>query len=1096
MKFFSRWSIATIILLAVLLPAGSFWYYHTRLEYTINEVNANLEAIAQLKINQINDWRKVRLSEATVIMGNQGFSALAARCPSGLSKFEVDQFDEGFKYAQQSYHYSDVLIATPDGQVCLQLNKSSGIPHETLRKNLNEAFSTQKALLKDLYIPPGKTKPVLDMISPFFIQKGKSSVPNGAMVFQYEADLFLYPALAKWPVPSRSAETLLIRRDGDSALYLNELRFQQGAALNLRIPIDRKDVTAVKAVLGDRGPVRGKDYRGTRVLAVIKAVPDTDWLMIAKIDEDEAFASLKRESVFMLAMVLFLMASAFTAMGVMWQHNEKAHYRAMFEAEAAQRKSEERYRNTLDGMMEGCQIIDFEWRFLYMNNIATRYSNHTKEQLIGHKLMEVFPGFERFDVFTAYERCMKERTSQHITSRLDDLNGDKRWYEVSIQPIPEGIFVLVFDITQNKLAEDSVRESEARYRSLFEHMTQGAFRQLADGKIINVNPAALRMFGVSREIFLSRTWDSPEWDFIREDNSPLKADEQPAVIALQTGAPAGTVAGVLNHQTQRRVWMEISAIPEFPESGSKPDQVLTTLHDITDRKLAQAENDRLVSAIDQTGEIVVITDTNGIVQYVNPAFESVTRYSKEEVVGKPASIIKTDTQDDAFYQHLWKTIASGNRWRGRFINQKKDGTLYTEEASVSPVYNANGIMVNHVAVKRDITEYLALQNEKDKLQAQFLQSQKMESIGRLAGGVAHDFNNMLNVIIGHSQLSLESIDLNNPLNSHLLEINKAAVRSADLTRQLLAFARKQTIAPESLDLNEKISGLLNMLKRLIGEDIELSWTPGNQLWKTLIDPSQIDQILANLAVNARDAIDKTGRITIETENVCFDDTYCTHHPGFNAGEYVMLVLSDNGCGMEKSVLDHLFEPFFTTKKVGEGTGLGLATVYGIVKQNNGFIYVYSEPGKGSSFKIYFLRHADPNPVKIKEPAAAAPRGGTETVLVVEDEPVLKDLAKTMLERAGYTVIAASTPSKALRIVEEHGEKIDLLIADVVMPEMTGLDLSKMLIALRPDLKVLFMSGYTANIIAHHGVLDEGVHFLQKPFSAKMLAVKVRETLES
>ncbi len=290
--------------------------------------------------------------------------------------------------------------------------------------------------------------------------------------------------------------------------------------------------------------------------------------------------------------------------------------------------------------------------------------------------------------------------------------------------------------------------------------------------------------------------------------------------------------------------------------------------------------------------------------------------------------------------------------------------------------------------------------------------------------------------------------------------------------------------------------MLNMLQRLIGEDIDLAWMPGHNLWQVRIDPAQIDQIMANLAVNARDAIDKQGKITIETENVVFDSEYCSQHQGIIPGEYVMLALSDDGSGMDKDILEHLFEPFFTTKNVGQGTGLGLATVYGIVRQNEGFINVYSEPGRGSTFKIYLPRHAGPEGAKAIDARAEMPKGGTETILLVEDEEAVLNLAKIMLERLGYKVIAAQNPSEAIRLSEGYKEEINLLLVDVVMPEMTGRDLAERLVLLRPNLRTLFMSGYTANVIAHRGVLDEGVFFIQKPFSTKDLADKLREVLES
>jgi len=392
------------------------------------------------------------------------------------------------------------------------------------------------------------------------------------------------------------------------------------------------------------------------------------------------------------------------------------------------------------------------------------------------------------------------------------------------------------------------------------------------------------------------------------------------------------------------------------------------------------------------------------------------------------------------------------------------------------------------------------ETEKVQLEDQLRHAQKMESVGRLAGGVAHDFNNMLSVIIGHANLTLMQLEPGQPIYTSMEEILGAAERSADLTRQLLAFARKQTIAPKVLDLNLVVSGIFNMLKRLIGEQIELVWNNQEGLWPVKVDPSQIDQILANLCVNASDSIAGGGKIFIEAGNSVVDDAICACHPGFLPGEYLRLSVGDNGCGMDKETRARIFEPFFTTKDPGAGTGLGLATVYGIVKQNGGFIYVYSEPGVGSSFAIYLPRHlgktGDLSRVAPPESEPAPLLSGGETILVVEDEAAILEVTTMILTRLGYRVLPAHTPGAALVLAKEHAGEIHLLLTDVVMPGMNGLELANKLQSLVPGLKRLFMSGYTADIIAHHGVLDEGLQFIHKPFSLTALGAKVREVLDS
>ena len=398
----------------------------------------------------------------------------------------------------------------------------------------------------------------------------------------------------------------------------------------------------------------------------------------------------------------------------------------------------------------------------------------------------------------------------------------------------------------------------------------------------------------------------------------------------------------------------------------------------------------------------------------------------------------------------------------------------------------------------DIIEKKRTEDERSKLEVQLQQAQKMESVGRLAGGVAHDFNNMLMVIIGHAELAMSKLTAETPLLEELRQIRSAAQRSADLTSQLLAFARQQPVVPRIMNLNQAVDGMHKMLRRLIGEDIDLIWKPGDKLWLVKIDPTQVDQILANLVVNARDAISGVGSVSIETRNVVLDEHYCLQHVGCTPGEYVILSVNDTGKGMDSETVQHIFEPFFTTKAAGKGTGLGLSMVYGAIHQNQGFINVYSEPGLGTSFTVYLPRSEETGAIDAITEKAGRPDvlGGTETVLLVEDEAALLDLSRTVLEAQGYRVLTAQSPISALRMIAEYAGPLDLLITDVVMPEMNGRELTKAVLAARPEVKALFMSGYPAEVIAHHGVIEVGVSFLQKPFSANAFASKVREVLDS
>ncbi|HWR96806.1 MAG TPA: response regulator [Candidatus Methanoperedens sp.] len=511
------------------------------------------------------------------------------------------------------------------------------------------------------------------------------------------------------------------------------------------------------------------------------------------------------------------------------------------------------------------------------------------------------------------------------------------------------------------------------------------------------------------------------------------------------------------------------------------------IRDITERKRAEVFLRRIIDSI---GEGIAVVDREYRVILANsaycgrevspPVFEG--RYCYEVLRNQPGPCHESGIECPAT-----KTFKTGKPGAASFTHPAGRGRAIAREIMTFPMMDASGEVTAVIEVTKDVTEQRSLE-------AQLRQAQKMEAVGRLAGGVAHDFNNMLGVIIGHAEIGLLRVAPPDPLCRDFLEIRKAALRSADLTRQLLAFSRKQVVSPHVLDLNRVIEDQRRMLGRLVGEDIELRFVPAVDLWKIRIDPSQVDQILANLAVNARDAITGVGTITVETANVTLDVAYC-RAVQVTPGDYVLIAFSDTGCGMDAATSERIFEPFFTTKEEGKGTGLGLSTVYGIVRQQEGDIHVYSQPGLGTTFKIYLPRCREEGEQTVEEPKVMA-LAGSETVLLVEDEVQILVLAQEILERYGYMVLAARTPGEACLMAEKHPGSIHLLLTDVVMPGMNGRELCERVAAIKPGIKVLFMSGYTADIIAHRGVIDEGVEFIQKPFSVASLAEKVRAVLDA
>jgi PAS domain S-box-containing protein len=654
-------------------------------------------------------------------------------------------------------------------------------------------------------------------------------------------------------------------------------------------------------------------------------------------------------------------------------------------------------------------------------------------------------------------------------------------------------------------------ELHSGYRALYEGSPQGMLSVSLDEQIIvEGNPAFYAMLGYRASDLVGRSFltihPAADHDWIQAQFAALISRRATVVHAVPCLHKDGHIrfadirAAIIEQGGTAMGIGIFSDVTEMHELLRERERMLAEaesarrilLSVLEDEKHAHAENVRLVAAIEQAAESVVITDLNGRVEYVNPAFERISGYTRAEVYGQHTRILKSGRHDAAFYTHIWQTIRSGQVWSGRMVNRRKNGELYTEDATISPVLDSDGALSHFVAVKRDISREI-------EVERQLAQSQKMEVVGQLAGGVAHDFNNLLQTILGFTEMAQSEKDLAVVQESLLPEIRRAGESAAALTRQLLAFSRRQVLEKQPVDLNELIDRMGKMIRRIIGEDITLILQMNASGHQVLVDPGQFEQVLLNLIINARDAMPEGGQVTVTTGVRRFsgeDEHTMVDSGSIPAGTYVQLSVADTGQGMSAEVRTRIFEPFFTTKAPGKGTGLGLATVFGIIKQHGGWITVYSEPQQGTDFHIYLpaLKAEKSEPAHVQE-ERAPPRGRGEKILLVEDESMIRLLMERLLSRHGYQVTTAALADNAEQLFDAENPPFDLVCSDIVLPGRSGFSLVESLKAKRPDIRVLMVSGYTDERTRWPEIRQRGWQYLQKPISAATLLTTLRAMLD-
>ncbi len=764
-------------------------------------------------------------------------------------------------------------------------------------------------------------------------------------------------------------------------------------------------------------------------------------------------------------------------------------------SERALRDSEARYRNLLETMNEGFMILDADDVIRYANEQLHVMMGFSSEKVKDKSIYDLFTG-KAVDILR--EHLMRRREGDNSPYEIDTV--DKQGRPVSFLVSPRatfaengsysGSFSVITDLRQVKLAE---RERE-QLISLIDHNNDFIGIAELNGRIIYINEAGMRLTGLnSKSAF---THMNINQFMPLEERDDLAAEVMNAMMTQGFWRGEGPL---LHQKTGEVIIMDISTMLLRSKQTGEPTAIATIMRDISERKMAEMtlreSEEKYRTLFNASPEVTILYDNQGVILDCNQMAPRTLGLPREKMIGRhwlELGIFQHDS--DEFHQSSWNSLlAEGRLDPLEVIVTRPDGKLRTMEL-FSTMIAQDGQVNAVLAMLRDITEKREAEKRRGELETQLAQSQKMEAIGRLAGGVAHDFNNILTGILGYAELAMDKITEDDPLHTDIQEIKNAADRAAMLTQQLLAFSRKQMISPRVLSINRMIEQSRKMLTRIIGEDIQCSFQLSPNVGRIKIDPGQFNQVLINLVVNARDAMPNGGRLIISTEEAPVSAQELASNPEIAAGNFIVLSVLDNGKGIDPEHLKLIFEPFFTTKSKDKGSGLGLATIYGIVKQNGGFIKVDSELNRGSMFSIYFPEESAPEEDITVTPQRMIHRG-SETVLLVEDEQMVRDLAVKVLEHSGYKVLTAENGAEALLVAKRALAEIDILVTDVIMPQMNGRTLYEQLHRLKPQMKVLFISGYTADVIAQHGVLEKGMNFLQKPFVLNAFIAKVRETLD-
>ncbi len=1136
---------ATFAVSALALLAAGYKYTRVEAERLREEQRAVIAAIGGLKFEQIQHWRTERRSDARRAAHGPYLMqdlALFLRDPGGQDHLAT--LRKHLEVERMEGVYAVVLLLAPDGQILISTDDSPPPVDPATQRAVEAALASREAVLSDFFRAPDGSV-AIDVAAAVGNAEGR---PLAVVVLRSHAATYLYPLIQSWPTPSGSAETLLVQREGEEVVFLNDLRHRSESALSLRLPMTRTDVPAVQAALGRQGAFEGRDYRDVEVMADLRSLPGSPWFLVAKVDREEILAEARRRAILIALFVGAFVLLVGTVTAYAYRRRQVGLLRDLYDSEltaqAKLRDAEGRYRRLFEQSPYGVLLVDAETgRVIEANERAAEQLGYSREEFAALQISD-WEAAEKPEETAERMQAILRHGSDDFDTLHRTKSGEIRNVHIWTKTLRVGdraCFYAIFqDVTERKRAEaelqsarellEAIRQAQASF--LASANTRGTFEQLLQ-TLLAVTGSEYGFIGevlrqpdgtpfLKTHAITNIAW-TPHWLEFYEKNAPQGLEfynlqtlfgavitsgrpviaNDPATDPRRGGLPpdhpgmraflglpffnADELVGMVGI-ANRQGGYDQALVDRLAPFLSTCASLIAAVRLDRQRQRAEAELRLQGAALNVAADTIIITDRDGTIEYVNPAFTALTGYGAEEARSRsPRDLLESGVHDQAFYEQLWDTLLAGQVWQGEITNRRKDGSRYPQELTITPVPDACGEIAHFIAIGRDLTE-------PKRLEAQYLQAQKMESVGRLAGGIAHDFNNLLTVINGRAELVSTGLAEGDPLRADVAEIHQAGERATALTRQLLAFSRKQVLKPEVLNLSTLVGNLQSMHQRLLGEDIALVVVPAHEVGCVRADPGQLEQVILNLSVNARDAMPTGGTLRIETRNVELDEAFAARQPSLVPGPHVMVTVSDTGVGMDEATRLRIFEPFFTTKEAGKGTGLGLATAYGIVTQSGGAIWVDSEPGRGTTFTICLPRVEEvaqtAQPARVR---TVAP--GTETILLVEDEAAVLRLAERILRAAGYTVLAASTSEEGLLELERHAGPVHLLLTDLVMPQIGGWELACRAGKLRPGLTVLYMSGYGEGR-AFQEVLEAGAPLLRKPFSAESLARAVREVLDA